>query len=161
VTEAAAWGPPGVHSSVRPSSFSHRRDVSRSGNSATAPASRCILQLRDLGTQRKKYDEEIKQLENDLYKATNDEAAAKQALEQRGKDVEAAIYAIDKCITYRKAVLNVFASSLDKMRNEKETPEIEAVAYSLKSKYDAAKSGHQRQITTREDAMSICKKARP
>jgi hypothetical protein len=111
--------------------------------------------------ERKKYDEEIKQLENDLYKATNDEAAAKQALEQRGKDVEAAIYAIDQCITYRKAVLNVFASSLDKMRNEKETPEIEAVAYSLKGKYDAAKSGHQRQITTREDAMSICKKARP
>ncbi len=111
--------------------------------------------------ERKKYEDEIKDLENELYKATNDEAAAKQALDQRAKEVETAIYNIDQCISYRKAVLHAFASALDKMRNEKEAPEIEAVAYSLKSKYEASKSGHQEQITIRENSMTICKQARP
>lgn len=52
--------------------------------------------------EKRKYEEEIKQLEADLYKANNDEAAAKQAIENRKKNVETAIYNIDQCMTYRK-----------------------------------------------------------
>jgi hypothetical protein len=111
--------------------------------------------------EKREYEDEIKQLEADLYKANNDETAAKLALENRKKQVETAIYNIDQCMTYRKAVLNSFASALDKMRNESESPEIKDVAQSLVRKYEASKSGHQQQITIRENAMKICKEARP
>jgi hypothetical protein len=64
-------------------------------------------------------------------------------------------------MTYRKAILNVFASALDRMRNESESPEIKEVAQSLARKYEASKSGHQQQLTIRDNAMKICKDARP
>jgi hypothetical protein len=111
--------------------------------------------------EKRKYEDEIKQLEADLYKAYKDETAAKEALENRKKQVDTAIYNIDQCTTYRKAVLNAFASALDKMRNESESPEIKDVAQSLARKYEASKSGHQQQITIRDNAMKICKEARP
>jgi hypothetical protein len=111
--------------------------------------------------EKRKDDDEIKQLEADLYNASKDESAAKDALDNRRKQVETAIYNIDQCMTYRKAVLNVFASALDKMRNESESPEIKEVAQSLARKYEASKSGHQQQLTIRDNAMKICKDARP
>jgi len=111
--------------------------------------------------EKRKYEDEIKQLEADLYNASKDESAAKDALDNRRKQVETAIYNIDQCMTYRKAVLNVFASALDKMRNESDPPEIKDVAQSLARKYEASKSGHQQQLTIRDNAMKICKDARP
>lgn len=111
--------------------------------------------------EKRKYEDEVKQIDNDLYKANNDESAAKQALENRKKLVDTAMYNIDQCIAYRKAVLNSFGSALDRMRNESETPDIKNLAQSLVRKYEAAKSGHQQQITIRDNAMRFCKEARP
>ncbi len=111
--------------------------------------------------EKRKYEDEIKQHDNDLYKANNDESAAKQALENRRKVVDTALYNIDQCIAYRKAVMNIFASALDRMRNESETPDIKNVAQSLAGKYEASKKGHLQQITFRENGRTLCKDALP
>jgi hypothetical protein len=50
--------------------------------------------------------------------------------------------------------MNVFAAALDKVRNEDETPEIKDLARQLRDKYEAAKSGHEEQITTRNNALN-------
>ena len=72
-----------------------------------------------------------------------------------------AIYTLDKCIAYRRAVMNSFAGALDKMRNEQESPEIKSVAESLVKKYERAKSGREEQITAKTNAWNNCKSWRP
>ncbi|MEO8549906.1 MAG: hypothetical protein ABI678_08025, partial [Kofleriaceae bacterium] len=71
----------------------------------------------------------------------------------RRKRVETAIYNIDQCVTYRKAAGHD--------AYESESPEIKEVAQSSARKYEASKSGHQQQLTIRDNAMKICKDARP
>lgn len=95
--------------------------------------------------EKRKYEDEIKQIEKDLYDAEKALEAAKNALDARKKHVESAIYNLDQCVAYRRAVMNSFAAALDKMRNESETPEIKAVAGSLVRKYERSKSGHERR----------------
>jgi hypothetical protein len=111
--------------------------------------------------EKKKFDDEITQIDKDIYEGGKTLEAAEKALETRKKLVEDAIYTLDKCIAYRRAVMNSFASALDKMRNENETPEIKTVAGSLVKKYEKAKSGHEEQITARTNAYNNCKDWRP
>ncbi len=111
--------------------------------------------------EKKKLEEEIKQIDNDLYNAGKTLDQAEKALETRKKLVDDAIYTLDKCISYRRAVMNSFAYALDKVRNESETQEIKDIARSLRGKYEKAKSGHEEQITAKTNAWNNCKSWRP
>ncbi len=110
---------------------------------------------------RRQYEEEIKQTEKDLEDANKSLEAAQKALDARKKLVEDAIYTLDKCIAYRRAVRNSFSDALDKMRNERETEEIKNIAGSLVVKYEKQKRGHEIQITARENAYNNCREWRP
>jgi hypothetical protein len=68
---------------------------------------------------------------------------AQKDLETRKKLVGDAIYTLDKCIDYRRAVMNSFASPL--VRNENETPEIADLARQLRNRYEEGKSGQEEQ----------------
>jgi hypothetical protein len=111
--------------------------------------------------EKKKFDDEITKIDKDLDDGEKALEEAEKALETRKKLVEDTINTLDQCIAYRRAVMNSFASAIDKMRNEDETPEIKAVAESLVKKYETAKSGHEVQITNKTNASNNCKEWRP
>ena len=106
---------------------------------------------------KKKFDDEIRQIEKDLYDGGKKLEQAEKDLKVRKKLVEDGIYTLDKCIAYRRAVMNSFAHALDKVRNESETKEIKDIARSLRSKYGKAKSGHEEQISAKTNAWNNCK----
>ena len=70
--------------------------------------------------------------------------------------VETTMNTINKCIDYRRAVMNVYAYALDKVRTETEA-DIKPLAEALREKYSEEISGHEKQITSRFDALRICK----
>lgn len=111
--------------------------------------------------ERNKIAKDIEQVDRDIYEAGKKVEQAEKDLETRKKLVEDAIYTLDKCIDYRRAVMNNFASALDKVRNENETPEIKDLATQLRNKFEASKSGHEEQITARKNALDTCKNSRP
>ncbi len=111
--------------------------------------------------EKNKITKDIEQLDKDIYEAGKRVDQAEKDLETRKKLVDDAIYNLDRCISYRRAVLNVFAAALDKVRNENETPEIKELARQLRDKYEEAKSGHETQITARNNALATCKNSRP
>jgi chromosome segregation ATPase len=111
--------------------------------------------------EKKKFSDEITQIEKDLYEARKELEQAEKDLEARKKLVNDAIYTLDKCIAYRRAVMNSFSYALDRVRSENETPEIKELARSLRSKYEKEKSGHEEQITAKISALNNCKSWRP
>lgn len=111
--------------------------------------------------EKAKITRDIEQAEKAIYEAGKRVEQAENDLEARKKLVDDAIYNLDQCISYRRAVMNVFAAALDKVRNEDETLEIKDLARQLHGKYEAAKSGHEEQITTRNNALNTCKSSRP
>ena len=111
--------------------------------------------------EKSKITKEIEQVERDIYDAGKRVEQAEKDLDARRKLVEDAIYNLDRCISYRRAVMNVFAAALDKVRNEDETPEIKDLARQLRDKYEEAKPGHETQITGRSNALATCKNSRP
>jgi hypothetical protein len=111
--------------------------------------------------EKRRLSDEIAQIERDLYEAGKKLDQAEKDLEARKKLVDDAIYTLGKCIDYRRAVMNSFAYALDRVRNEDETPEIKALARSLRGKYEKAKSGHEEQITAKTNALDNCKSWRP
>ncbi|MFO0575424.1 MAG: hypothetical protein U1A78_15635 [Polyangia bacterium] len=123
-----------------------------------AESSRSNVQTDD---EKRRFSDEVAQLERELYEAGKQLERAEKDLEARKKLVEDAIYTLDKCITYRRAMMNIFASALDRVRNEDETPELQSVARSLRDKYGKQKSGHEEQIDNRIRALNNCKDWRP
>ena len=111
--------------------------------------------------EKNKIGKDIEQVERDIYEAGKKVEQAEKDLETRKRLVEDAIYTLDKCIDHRRAVMNNFATALDKVRNENETPEIKELATQLRNKYEAEKSGHEEQITGRKNALETCKDSRP
>lgn len=111
--------------------------------------------------EKRRFEDEIKQIDKDLQAAGKALEAANKALAARKELVDDAISTLDKCITYRRAVMNSFAYALDRMRNERDTPEIRAVAESLVRKYMKSKSGHKQQITAKTNALKNCKYWKP
>ncbi len=111
--------------------------------------------------EKRKYSDEITQIEKDLYETGKKLEQAEKDLEARKKLVDDAIYTLDKCIAYRRAVMNSFAYALDRVRNENETPELQTLARSLRSKYEKEKSGHEDQITAKVNALNNCKDWKP
>ena len=111
--------------------------------------------------EKNKIAKEIEQVERDIYEGGKRIDQAERDLEARKKLVDDAIYNLNYCIDYRRAVMNVFAAALDKVRNEDDTPEIKDLARQLRDKYEASKSGHEEQITARKNALETCKNSRP
>jgi hypothetical protein len=111
--------------------------------------------------EEKKFSDEVAQIEKDLSDAGKKLEQAEKALEARKKHVDDAIYTLDKCIAYRRAVMNSFAYALDRVRNESEPQELKDLARSLRGKYEKEKSGHEEQITARTNAWNNCKSWKP
>lgn len=113
-------------------------------------------------------DSDKRTAEDEYKKACDELDAANKRLEQatrdleaRGKLVKEAIYTLEKCIDNRRAVMNVFASAIDRVRNENAPPEIIPLARQLRDKWEAGKPGHEEQITARNNALSTCKNSQP
>jgi septal ring factor EnvC (AmiA/AmiB activator) len=111
--------------------------------------------------EKNKITKDIEQVEKDIYEAGKRVEQAEKDVDARKKLVEDSIYNLDQCISYRRAVMNVFASALDKVRNEDETPEIKDLARQLRDRYEAGKPGHEEQITARNNALATCKNSKP
>ena len=111
--------------------------------------------------EKNKISKEIEQVERDIYEGGKSIDQAGRDLDARKKLVDDAIYTLNKCIDYRRAVMNVFAYALDRVRNEDDTPEIKDLARQLRDKYEASKRGHEEQITARNNALETCKNSRP
>lgn len=110
--------------------------------------------------QKNKIGKDIEQIEKDIYEGEKRVEQAQKDLETRKKLVEDAIYTLEKCIDYRRAVMNSFAAALDRVRNENDTPEITDLARQLRNRYEESKSGHEEQITARDNALRTCKNSR-
>jgi vacuolar-type H+-ATPase subunit I/STV1 len=110
--------------------------------------------------EKTKLGKELEQVEKDVYEGEKRVEQAQKALETRKKLVDDSIYNLEKCVDYRRAVMNSFAAALDKVRNENETPEIADLARQLRNRYEEGKSGHEEQITARNNALSTCKNSR-
>jgi hypothetical protein len=110
--------------------------------------------------EKNKIGKEIEQVEKDIYEAGKRVDQARNDFDSRKKLVEDAIYNLDQCISYRRAVMNSFASALDRVRNENETPRIKELAQKLRDSYGEAKSGHEEQINNKQNSLDTCKKSR-
>jgi hypothetical protein len=111
-------------------------------------------------TERNRLTKEIEQADKDIYDARKRVDQAVADLDTRKKLVEDAIYTIDKCIDYRKAVMNVFATAIDKVRGESDE-DIKPHARQLRDKYEEQKRGHEMAITAKKNALETCKNSRP
>ena len=103
---------------------------------------------------------EIDQVDREIYEAGKSVDQAKAHIDARKKHVEAAMYTIEKCIDYRRAVLNVFGAALDKVRTESED-DIKPLARELLARYQDEKGGHEEAIQGKKNALETCKNARP
>ena len=111
--------------------------------------------------EKNKIAKDIEQVERDIYEGGKRIDEAEKNLEARKKLVEDAIYNIGKCIDYRRAVMNVYAAALDKVRTEDETPEIKDLGRELRDHYESTKKGHEIYLTNRDKGMETCKNERP
>ena len=111
--------------------------------------------------EKRAAEDEYKRASDELEAANKRYEQATKDLEARGKLVKDAIYNLEKCIDYRQAVMNVFASAIDRARNEDDPPEIVSLARQLRDKWEGGKSGHEQQITARKNSFSTCKNSVP
>jgi hypothetical protein len=130
------------------------KDAKRSADSNRSKSNLTDDQKRAAEEEYKKASETVDQSEKALEQTKKD-------LEARGKLVSEAIYNIDKCLDYRRAVMNVFSSAQDRVRNENDPPEIIPYARQLRDKWEVSKPGHVEAITGKENALARCKDARP
>lgn len=137
-----------------------KRDVETAkNNKEKADRKRSQSGLSD--SDKRAAEDEYKKASDDLDAANKRLEQANRDLEARGKLVNEAIYTLEKCIDYRRAVMNVFASAIDRVRNESDPPEIVPLARQLRDKWEAGKPGHEEQITARTNALNTCKSSRP
>lgn len=137
-----------------------KRDVeTASANKEKADRKRSQPGLSD--SERRAAEDEYKKSSDDLDAANKQLDQANRDPEARGKLVNDAIYTLEQCIDYRRAVMNVFASAIDRVRNESDPPEIVPFARQLRDKWEAGKPGHEDQITARKNALDTCKASRP
>lgn len=110
--------------------------------------------------EKNRLTKEIEQTEKDIYEAGKRVDQALADLDARKKHVDDAIYTIDKCIDYRTAVMNVFATAIDKVRGETDE-DIKPLARQLRDTYEEQKRGHEIAITDKKNALETCKSSRP
>ncbi len=103
---------------------------------------------------------EIEAIDKDIEASTKKIEGLKSDLDNRKDLIEKTVETINKCIDYRRAVLNVFAYAQDKVRGEND-PDIEPLARHLRDMYEESKSGHEIQITNRNNSLEDCNKEKP
>jgi hypothetical protein len=111
-------------------------------------------------TEKAKWTAEIEAIDKEIDTARKDVEAATADVQKRADLVEKTIYTIEKCIDYRRAVMNVFAYATDKVRGEADA-DIKPYAETLRNMYPEEISGHEKQIVSRTNAVENCKKERP
>lgn len=116
---------------------------------------RAISRSRD-DAEKKKHKSDLENVKDNIDDSKKAIDKIEDALDDRKDLVNKTIYNLGKCIDYRRAVMNIFADSLDKVRNEKEE-EIKPLARSLRNKYQKSKRGHEMQITSKKSSLSTCK----
>jgi len=84
----------------------------------------------------------------------------KSDLDKRSEFVKTAISTVETCIDHRRAIMNIFAEALDKVRGENDD-DIKPLARTLRDRFEEAKSGHEQAITAKENAKSNCKSEAP
>lgn len=102
---------------------------------------------------------DLEQVDKDIYELNKTIDQSKSNIEARKKLAEDGIYTIEKCLDYRRAVMNNFASAIDTARNESD--DIKSIAVDLRAHWEKSKRNHEIQITNTMDALGNCKKARP
>lgn len=111
-------------------------------------------------TEKSRLSREIDQVDRDIYDAGKRVDQAIAELETRKKLVDSAIYTIEKCIDYRRAVMNFYAYALDKVRGESDD-DLKPLARQLRDKYEESKRGHEIAIDNKKNALDTCKNSRP
>ena len=110
--------------------------------------------------EKTRIGKDIEQTKKDIEDGEKRVEQAKKDVEVRKKHVDEAVYALDKCVSYRRAVQNSFASALDRVRNEDETPRLKELARKLLGSYQDGKDGHEEQISNKTNALNTCKDSR-
>lgn len=110
--------------------------------------------------ERAKASAELEAIDKELDAAKAKLDGTLRDLERRKDLVDQAVYTLNKCIDYRRAVMNVFAYATDKVRGESD-PDLRAYATQLRDLYGAQISGHEKQIENKTNALENCKKERP
>jgi len=110
--------------------------------------------------EKNRLTKEIEQVEKDIYEAGKRVDQSVADLDARKKLVDDAIYTINKCMDYRRAVMNIFATALDKVRGETDE-DIKPLARQLRDMYEESKRGHEIAIKDKENALDTCNKSKP
>ena len=110
--------------------------------------------------ERERLGKELAQVERDLYEAKQRVDQAVRELEARAKLVSDAIYNLDQCLAYRRAVMNIFAYAIDRVRGETDD-DVKPYARQLRDQWESEKRGHEMQISAREKAVDTCKRSVP
>lgn len=134
-----------------------RDAVSRASTSLSAAVARA--QSTDDG-KRNRLTTELAQVERDLAAAATRVAQATADLAARKRLVDAAITTIGKCLDYRRAVMNVFATAQDRVRGEND-PDVVPLARQLRDRWEASKRGHAIAISDKENALTTCQSSQP
>jgi hypothetical protein len=109
---------------------------------------------------KNRLSKEVEQVDREIYDAGKRVDQAGADLDARKKLVDDAIYTLNKCLDYRRAVMNIFATAQDKVRGETD-PDIVPLARELRDGYEASKRGHEIAIKDKENALETCKNSRP
>jgi hypothetical protein len=102
---------------------------------------------------------EIDAVEKEIYAQGKVIEQVEKDLKDRKQLVSDTISNIDKCIDHRRAVMYLFASIQDKVRGESDET-LRDAKQTLMGYYNGSKQGHEKAITDKENAMSICKDER-
>lgn len=111
-------------------------------------------------SEKSRLDKELEQVDKDIYEAGKRLDQAVADLEARKKLVSDAIDTIGKCLDYRRAVMNVFATAQDNVRGENDD-QIQPLARFLRDYYEEGKRGHALAIEAKNNALETCKSSVP
>ena len=108
--------------------------------------------------EKAKWTAEIEAIDKDIETSSKRIEDLKREQVSRKDLVEKTIYTLNKCIDYRRAVMNIFAYALDKVRGENDS-DIKPYADQLRDRYPQSIKGHEEQIDNKNNSIETCKKA--
>lgn len=111
-------------------------------------------------TERATLTSELEALDKEIEATKKRIEHVERELASRKYLVENTMATINKCIDYRRAVMNVFPYATDQMRSEND-PDIRPLADMLRSKYAKKIEGHVQAIKDKTDAYNICRDELP
>lgn len=125
-----------------------RRDLESKRSSATDEAEKARL------------TSEIEQLDREIEATVRRLEDSRNELSKRKDLVEKTMYTINRCLDFRRAVMNVFGHVTDKVRGEND-PDIKPYAQTLRDKYFAERGQHEGAIQEKTTSLERCKSEVP